>query len=252
MALPICLTVPASLRARVELAFRPAPHSACAAMLRRAGLVAHLLAPGEPEVPAISSFFSLRIADDAELPSLLPDDRADLLHGRWDALFAIVDVDSAARTLGRLRGRVSEWLFAEFAPEELVFRVLALLHARRLRSFRLAGGAITFAPDTRSLYFGEASVRLSPSEFEVAELFFDRCGTVIALHELVTFFEQSGKSAAMNNIRVTIFQLRLKLEELTRSQVTIDTVYRRGYVLRQAVPNPLRRSERGRELLATA
>lgn len=252
MSLPICITVPASLRARVELAFRPAPHSACAAMLRRAGLVVHLRGPGQAEAPGISSFFSLRIADDAELPALLPDDRAGPLHGRWDALFAVVNLDTAARTLGRLRGRVTEWLFAGFAPEELVFRVLALLQARRLRSFRLAGGTITFAPDTRSLYFGECSVRLSPSEFEVAELFFDRFGTIIPLHELVAFFEQSGKSAAMNNIRVTIFQFRLKLEALTRARVTIETVYRRGYVLKQAAPNTLRTPESGQELLSAA
>lgn len=221
-------------------------------MLRRAGLVVHLLSPGEDVPPNTPALFSLRIAEIAELPSLPPDDRADLLNDRWDALFAVVDVASAACGMGRLRNRVTEWLFADFAPEELVFRVLALLQARQLRAFRLACGSITFAPDIKSLYFGERTVHLSPSEFEVAELFFDRLGTIIPLHELVAFFEQSGKSAAMNNIRVTIFQLRLKLEQLTRSKVTIETVYRRGYVLKQCALNTPHASESGGELLATA
>ncbi|MGV3655037.1 MAG: hypothetical protein ACO1N5_12570, partial [Noviherbaspirillum sp.] len=51
-------------------------------------------------------------------------------------------------------------------------------------------------------------------------------------------FKSSGKSTEGSNIRVTVFQLRLKLEMLTRSQFTIVSVYKRGYCLKQKVRPP--------------
>ncbi len=37
----------------------------------------------------------------------------------------------------------------------------------------------------------------------------------------------------MNNIRVVIFHLRMKLAQLTRNNWLLSSIYRRGYVLRR-------------------
>jgi DNA-binding winged helix-turn-helix (wHTH) protein len=52
------------------------------------------------------------------------------------------------------------------------------------------------------------------------------------MKELILLFKSTGKSTEGSNIRVTIFQLRLKLEMLTRSRYTLASVYRQGYCLR--------------------
>lgn len=218
-------------------------------MLESADLEVQLFAPGHAPPPDIAQRFSIRMLCAGELP-LLRGACAGPLHARWDALLAVVEPGDAATASGHLADPVTEWLFAGFSPEELVFRLLALLRSRQVRSFALPGAALTFTPGVNTLHFKHSSVRLSPSEFEVAELFFERFGTVIGLGELARRFEQSGKSSAMSNIRVTVFQLRHKLEELTHGALTIDTVYRRGYVLRQAILGAQRGSDAGRELLA--
>ncbi|TFW08310.1 response regulator transcription factor [Oxalobacteraceae bacterium OM1] len=131
---------------------------------------------------------------------------------------------------------ISDWTFAHASAEELTHRILAALRRFRIKKMHLQKGAVTLIPETRSVTYADDTVRLSPSEFALAELFFSKMGTVISLSELVAFFKATGKSTEANNIRVTIYQLRLKLEALTSSQIKLTTVYRKGYCLKQAVP----------------
>lgn len=132
---------------------------------------------------------------------------------------------------------VTDWLFTDFTGNELAFRMLAVVAAFQRRIYRLACGEINLAADSRDIGLNGKVIRLSPSEHALAEFFLDKAGSVVTLSDLITFFEESGKSSAMNNIRVAIYQLRLKLEELSNFQLTIATLYRRGYVLRQAAPS---------------
>jgi DNA-binding response OmpR family regulator len=76
-------------------------------------------------------------------------------------------------------------------------------------------------------------VRLTKSEFLLANLFIGRLGSVISLPELFDFFSSHGKAATQSNVRVGIFELRLKLEKLSGSALGLVSVYRRGYALRQ-------------------
>lgn len=127
---------------------------------------------------------------------------------------------------------VSDWMLGRVDPVELTHRILCALRKRKLRRIELQGGVIIVLADSRALFYGQNCVRLSPTEFALAELFFARMGSVVSLAELTALFEASGKSTELNNIRVTIHQLRLKLEELTRSQLKLVTIYRKGYCLR--------------------
>jgi DNA-binding response OmpR family regulator len=128
---------------------------------------------------------------------------------------------------------VSAWILDEAEPVELTHRILGAVNARQLRRVHLTCGELIVLPDSRTVSYGVNNVRLSPAEFALAELFFSRLGSVISLNELTGFFKAAGKSTEPNNIRVTIHQLRLKLEELTRTRLQLCTIYRKGYCLRQ-------------------
>jgi DNA-binding response OmpR family regulator len=83
-------------------------------------------------------------------------------------------------------------------------------------------------------------MQLSPTEYALAEIFFSRVNETIPLNDLVIFFQSIGSSTSMNNIRVVIFHLRMKLAQLTQNNWILSSIYRRGYVLRRARGNNLK------------
>jgi len=87
--------------------------------------------------------------------------------------------------------------------------------------------------ETRTLVFFGNTIQLTRSEFALADVFLNQMGTVIPLADLALLFRSTGKSTTGSNIRVTVFQLRLKLEMLTKGQYTVTSVYKQGYCLKQ-------------------
>ena len=128
---------------------------------------------------------------------------------------------------------VSDWIFSPIVAGELARRVFLALKRKNVLKKQHRYGLLTLIPDSRSITFDERISRLTPSEYTLAELFITRLGKVITFNELVQFFNASGKSSASNNIRVAIYQLRLKLDTLTKSQFLLTNIYRQGYCLRQ-------------------
>ncbi|MDO8311159.1 MAG: winged helix-turn-helix domain-containing protein, partial [Sideroxyarcus sp.] len=112
-------------------------------------------------------------------------------------------------------------------------RVLYSLRRKSILKSRLCFGPMTMIPDSRTISFAGRSAVLTRSEFALAELFLAQMGSVIPTSDLVALFKSTGKSTEGSNIRVTIFQLRLKLEMLTKSQYTLVSVYKQGYCMKQ-------------------
>jgi DNA-binding winged helix-turn-helix (wHTH) protein len=127
---------------------------------------------------------------------------------------------------------VADWICTPFAVADLVRRVVASLRRKNILKTKLHFGSLTLVPDLRVLSFQSKAIHLTPSEFALAELFLNQMGTVIPIKDLVMLFKSSGKSTEGSNIRVTIFQLRLKLEMLTKFQYALVSVYKQGYCLR--------------------
>lgn len=128
---------------------------------------------------------------------------------------------------------VSDWVISPLVMRDVVHRILACLKRKRILKPKLHCGSLTLIPESRSISYEDRTIRLTPSEFTLAELFLVQWGTVISMKDLVHFFESSGKSTEANNIRVAIFQLRLKLEMLTKSQIMLVSIYRQGYCMRK-------------------
>jgi DNA-binding response OmpR family regulator len=128
---------------------------------------------------------------------------------------------------------VSDWVISPLVMRDVAHRVLTCLKRKKILKPKLHCGSLTLIPESRSISYEDRTIRLTPSEFTLAELFLVQWGTVISMKDLVHFFESSGKSTEANNIRVAIFQLRLKLEMLTKSQIMLVSIYRQGYCMRK-------------------
>ncbi|MGV3655653.1 MAG: winged helix-turn-helix domain-containing protein, partial [Noviherbaspirillum sp.] len=128
---------------------------------------------------------------------------------------------------------VADWICMPIAIPDLVRRAVAGLRRKNILKIRLRYGPLVLLPESRVISCQDRNIHLTPSEFALAELFLSQGGAVIPISDLVALFKSSGKSTEGSNIRVTVFQLRLKLEMLTRSQFTIVSVYKRGYCLKQ-------------------
>lgn len=127
---------------------------------------------------------------------------------------------------------VADWVCAPVSMSDLGRRIISALRRKNILKTKLHFGSLTLIPDVRLLSFQSKAIHLTPSECALAELFLNQMGTVILIKDLIALFKSSGKSTEGSNIRVTIFQLRLKLEMLTKSQYTLASVYKQGYVLR--------------------
>lgn len=127
---------------------------------------------------------------------------------------------------------VSDWIYAPINVLELGQRIASCLIRQKVTAAHLHAGTVMLIPDTGSISFGGKTMHLSPSEYMLADLFFNQFGTVISFDQLSLFFRSKGKSTEANNIRVAIYQLRLKLDMLTKSQIRLASIYRKGYCLR--------------------
>lgn len=128
---------------------------------------------------------------------------------------------------------ISDWAFMPLDPNELARRIFSVLKRRNILKTRIRYGVLSLLAETRMLVFFGNTIQLTRSEFALAELFLSQMGTVIPLADLALLFRSTGKSTEGSNIRVTVFQLRLKLEMLTKSQYTVMSVYKQGYCLKQ-------------------
>jgi DNA-binding winged helix-turn-helix (wHTH) protein len=146
------------------------------------------------------------------------------------AVFESPDVLADIRDLPEL---ISDWTFLPLDPNELARRIFSALKRKNILKTKLRYGALSVISETRTLVFFGNTMLLTRSEFALAELFLSQMGTVISLTDLALLFRSTGKSTAGSNIRVTIFQLRLKLEMLTKGQYTVMSVYKQGYCLKQ-------------------
>lgn len=131
----------------------------------------------------------------------------------------------------------TDWILAASLATEAIPRIMGALKKAQVMPVVQHHAALMLVPATRTMIYENTSARLTPAEYTLLELFLSNIGSIISLQELVQTFRASGKSAEANNIRVAIYQLRLKLDTLTKSQMPLTSIYRQGYCLRQKLKN---------------
>ena len=127
---------------------------------------------------------------------------------------------------------VTDWVNGLDAMQDLARRVFAVLRRLRPRPGSADHPRLSLLPESRLLCHGGDSMLLTPAEVAVAELFLSRFGSVIPLQEIQLLFKLAGRSTEGSNVRVSMFQLRFKIEALTHCQYTLSSAYGQGYALR--------------------
>lgn len=193
------------------------------------------------------SFVIMQIDDLVTIENLRTIEKRESLHVRsvysldheLAPLIAVLKEDIHASELPDMPDIISDWMIEPISVNDLVRRMFTGMKRRqRLRS-ELGHGVLTLLPESKMLCYAGNSTQLTASEVSVAELFLHHFGTVIPIDDIHLLFKLAGRSTEGSNIRVTMFQLRFKIEAVSRCQFTLDNTYNAGYVLRHAhTPGP--------------
>lgn len=193
------------------------------------------------------SFVLMEIEDLVTIENLRTIEQRESLHLRsvysldheLAPLIAILRQDILVSDLLEMPDIISYWMIEPVSINDLVRRMFTGMKRRqRLRS-ELGYGVLTLLPESRTLCYAGNSIQLTASEVSVAELFLHHFGAVIPIEDIHLLFRLAGRSTEGSNIRVTMFQLRFKIEAVSRCQFTLTNTYNAGYVLRHAqTPDP--------------
>lgn len=158
----------------------------------------------------------------------------------------------AAIVEGLNRG-ADDYMTKPFHRDELIARILAVMRrsqgfARNLLSF----GDLTLDIDNRTATLAGRHFHCAPSEWRMLELMALRQGRVITKEMFLDHLYGGRDEPVLKIIDVFIYRLRRRLFEASGGRDYIETVWGRGYMLRDPdiCKPPIRRSCRYREAFA--
>ena len=147
-------------------------------------------------------------------------------------LILVFDEQTGAPTAFDIPKMVDDWVCGKNAMNDVARRVVTALRRHHKLLDELGLGLLTLHLESRRLIYLGDVIQLSPAEVPLAELFISHMGSVVPIEEVLLMFKLAGRAATGSNIRVTTFQLRFKIELVSRYQLTIACAYGEGYALR--------------------
>lgn len=130
-----------------------------------------------------------------------------------------------------------DYLTKPFHREELIARIHAIIrrskgHAQSI----ITTGRISVNLDAKTVDVGGATVHLTGKEYQMFELLSLRKGTTLTKEMFLNHLYGGMDEPELKIIDVFICKLRKKLAEATEGENYIETVWGRGYVLRDPEP----------------
>jgi len=143
-------------------------------------------------------------------------------------------------TESKLRGfgfGADDYLTKPFHREELVARIHAIIrrskgHAQSI----IKTGRISVNLDAKTVEVGGSTVHLTGKEYQMLELLSLRKGTTLTKEMFLNHLYGGMDEPELKIIDVFICKLRKKLSQATGGENHIETVWGRGYVLRDPEP----------------
>ncbi len=158
---------------------------------------------------------------------------------RVDTPILILTGDTNTETkLRGFGGGADDYLTKPFHREELVARIHAIIrrsqgHAQSM----IRTGKICVNLDAKTVEVEGKTVHLTGKEYQMFELLSLRKGTTLTKEMFLNHLYGGMDEPELKIIDVFICKLRKKLAEATGGENYIDTVWGRGYVLRDPVEN---------------
>ncbi|ATX66271.1 response regulator transcription factor CtrA [Roseinatronobacter bogoriensis] len=149
------------------------------------------------------------------------------------------DTDTNTKLRG-FGGGADDYLTKPFHREELVARIHAIIrrskgHAQSI----IRTGKIAVNLDAKTVDVDGQTVHLTGKEYQMLELLSLRKGTTLTKEMFLNHLYGGMDEPELKIIDVFICKLRKKLTEATAGENYIDTVWGRGYVLRDPVAKSL-------------
>ncbi|MGR3292205.1 MAG: response regulator transcription factor CtrA [Paracoccaceae bacterium] len=130
-----------------------------------------------------------------------------------------------------------DYLTKPFHREELVARIHAIIRRSKGHSQSvITTGAIEVNLDAKTVGSGGKPVHLTGKEYQMLELLSLRKGTTLTKEMFLNHLYGGMDEPELKIIDVFICKLRKKLSRATGGETYIETVWGRGYVLRDPAP----------------
>ncbi|NAZ36960.1 response regulator transcription factor CtrA [Rubellimicrobium sp. CFH 75288] len=132
-----------------------------------------------------------------------------------------------------------DYLTKPFHREELIARIHAIIRRSKGHSQSvIRTGRMTVNLDTKTVEIGGQPVHLTGKEYQILELLSLRKGTTLTKEMFLNHLYGGLDEPELKIIDVFICKLRKKLAKATGGESPIETVWGRGYVLRDPEPLP--------------
>lgn len=145
-------------------------------------------------------------------------------------------------TESKLRGfgfGADDYMTKPFHREELIARIQAIIRRSKGHSHSvIRTGDIVVNLDERSVEVKGRPVNLTGKEYQILELLSLRKGTTLTKEMFLNHLYGGMDEPELKIIDVFICKLRKKLTAATGGESHIETVWGRGYVLREPVQHP--------------
>jgi len=149
-------------------------------------------------------------------------------------------------TESKLRGfgfGADDYMTKPFHRDELVARIHAIIRRSKGQTqYIINTGRISVNLDAKTVDVGGLPVHLTGKEYQILELLSLRKGTTLTKEMFLNHLYGGMDEPELKIIDVFICKLRKKLSEATGGDNHIETVWGRGYVLRD--PEKVRQAER--------
>jgi two-component system cell cycle response regulator CtrA len=152
----------------------------------------------------------------------------------------ILILSGADDTDSKLKGfgfGADDYLTKPFHREELVARIHAIIRRSKGHAqSTIRTGSVTVNLDDKTVDVDGKTVHLTGKEYQMLELLSLRKGTTLTKEMFLNHLYGGMDEPELKIIDVFICKLRKKLSEATGGQSHIETVWGRGYVLRDPAP----------------
>ena len=168
-----------------------------------------------PDMPGFDVLKTLRVAK-VDTPILILSGNAD--------------IDNKVRGLG---SGADDYMTKPFHKEELIARIHAVVRRSKGHSQSIIKtGDIAVNLDAKTVEVNNQRVHLTGKEYQMLELLSLRKGTTLTKEMFLNHLYGGMDEPELKIIDVFICKLRKKLSEATEGETYIETVWGRGYVLR--------------------